>query len=323
MILKCEGDSMSPSAALASDVFRFFVFLTTGLLTVFGGFLVVLRFGFRKDVLSVWDAYRGWLAMVPIIGVSLFAGRVVIVCFFALIAIVAFTEYARATGLHHDLVLTFICLSGIAGIAVVALAPDPANGTLGWYGLFMATPVFVSAALMLAAILRNRSQGQLKGIALSLFGFLYIGWMFGHLAFLANARNAYGYLLYLLFAVQFNDIAAFSCGKLFGRRPLCTNVSPSKTREGAIGSIIISALLPLVVRFALPDFSTLECIAVGLIVGIGGTLGDLSISVIKRDTGIKDMGTFIPGHGGVLDRIDSLFYTAPLFFHYTRYTHGL
>lgn len=314
---------MSPSAALASDVFRFFVLITTGLIAVFGSILAVLHFGFAKNISPVWDAYRGWLAMVPIIGVSFFAGRVAVVCFFTLIAIIAFTEYARATGLHHDLTLTFISLGGIAGIAVVTLAPDPANGTPGWYGLFIATPVFVSAALMLAAILRNRSQGQLKGIALSLFGFLYIGWMFGHLAFLANAHNAYGYLLYLLFAVEFNDIAAFTCGKLIGRRPLCANVSPSKTREGALGSIIISALLPLAVRSALPDFSALECILAGLIVGIGGTLGDLSISVIKRDIGIKNMGTLIPGHGGVLDRIDSLLYTAPLFFHFTRYTHGL
>ena len=233
---------MSPSAALASEVFRFFVLLTTGLLAVFGSIIAILRFGFAKNVSPVWEAYRNWLIMVPIIGVSLFAGRVAVVCFFALIAIVAFTEYARATGIHQDLILIFICLSGIAGIAVIALSPDPASGAPGWYGLFMAAPVFVSTALMLAAILRNRSQGQLKGIALSLFGFLYIGWMFGHLALLANARNAYGYLLYLLFAVEFNDIAAFTCGKLFGRRPLCTNVSPSKTREGALGSIIISAL---------------------------------------------------------------------------------
>jgi phosphatidate cytidylyltransferase len=76
------------------------------------------------------------------------------------------------------------------------------------------------------------------------------------------------------------------------------------------------------VRFALPDFSALDCLLAGLIVGAGGTLGDLSISVIKRDIGVKDMGTLIRGHGGVLDRIDSLLYTAPLFFHFTRYVQG-
>lgn len=314
---------MSPSAALASDVFRFFAVLTTSLFVAGGIAIAVLRFGFAKDVSHAWDSYRGWLVMVPAISLSLVAGRVVVICFFATVAIVAFTEYARATGLHRDLTMTFTGLAGIVGLAVVALARDPSTGAPGRYDLFMTGPVFVIAAFLLVSILRNRPEGQLKVIALSLFGFLYIGWMFGHVAFLANTHNAYGYLLYLLFAVELNDVAAFTCGKLFGRRPLCTNVSPWKTREGAFGAVVISALFPLAVRFALPDFSALECVLAGLIVGVGGHLGDLSISVIKRDIGVKDMGTLIHGHGGVLDRIDSLLYTAPLFFHFTRYAHGL
>ena len=314
---------MSPSAALANDVFRMFALLTTGLLVIGGAIIAVVRFGFSMDVSHAWDSYRGWLVMIPAIAVSLFAGRAVAICFFAIVALVAFTEYARATGLHRDLGMTFTGLAGIAGIAVVTLARSPATGAPGLYELFMVTPVLVSAAIVLAAILRNRPEGQLKAIALALLGFTYIGWMFGHVAFLANARNAYGYLLYLLFAVELNDVAAFTCGKLFGRRPLCTNISPWKTREGAVGAVLISAVFPLTVRFALPEFSALECVMAGLIVGVGGHLGDLSISVIKRDVGVKDMGALIRGHGGVLDRIDSLIYAAPLFFHFARYAHGL
>ena len=313
---------MSPSAALASDVFRFFALLTTGLLVVGGATIAVLRFGFSKNVSHAWDSYCGWLAMVPIIGASLFAGRAVTIGFFAIIAIIAFTEYARATGLHRDLTMSCTVLAGIVGVAAVTLTSNPATGASGRYELFMIAPAFVCGALILAAILPNQPEGQLKAVALSLFGFLYIGWMFGHVAWLANTRNPYGYLLYLLFAVEFNDIAAYICGKLFGRRPLCTNVSPWKTREGAFGAVVLSMFFPLAVRFALPGFTALECVLTGLIIGIGGHLGDLSISVIKRDIGVKDMGTLIRGHGGVLDRIDSLLYTAPLFFHFTRYTHG-
>ena len=314
---------MSPSAAIASEIFRYFAILTTALLVIGGSTIAVLRLGFAKEVSQAWDSYRGWLLIVPVIATSLFAGRAVTILFFAGISMVAFTEYARATGLHRDLLMTFTGLAGIVGVAVVTLARDPTTGRNGWYELFMAAPVFVSAAILLASILRNRPEGQLQAVALSVFGFLYIGWMFGHVAYLANTGNAYGYLLFLIFAVELNDIAAFNCGKLFGRRALCANVSPQKTREGALGAVVISALFPLAVRFALPEFSALECVVAGLIIGIGGHLGDLSISIIKRDLGIKDMGTLLRGHGGVLDRIDSLLYTAPLFFHFTRYAHGM
>src|SRR4030095_5029592 len=175
---------MSPSAALANEVFRTFALLTTGLLVIGGMIIAVVRFGFAKDVSHAWDSYRGWLVMVPTIAVSLFAGRAAAICFFAIVAMVAFTEYARATGLHRDLTMTFTGLIGIIGIAIVTLARSPESGASGLYGLFMAVPVFVSAALVLVSILRNQPNGQLKAIALTLFGFLYIGWMFGHVAFL-------------------------------------------------------------------------------------------------------------------------------------------
>src|SRR6185295_9396723 len=119
---------MSPSAALASEVFRSFAVITIGVLAVGGIAIAVVRFGFAKDVSRAWEAYRGWLVMIPLIGASLFAGRAVAICFFALIAVVAFTEYARATGLYRDLTMTFTSLTGIVAIAVVAIASDPATG---------------------------------------------------------------------------------------------------------------------------------------------------------------------------------------------------
>jgi phosphatidate cytidylyltransferase len=287
-----------------------------------GAVIALLRFGLAKNVSQAWEAYCGWLVMVPAVALSLFAGRLATILFFTLIAMIAFNEFARASGLHRNLAMSIIGLAGIAGLAVVAMLPDPQTGAPGWYGLFMALPIAVSLAFMMAAVLPNRPEGQLQALALSLFGFFSIGWLFGHIALLANSANAYGYLLYLLFAVELNDVAAFTCGKLFGRRPLCSNISPAKTLEGALGALLVSALFPLAVRFALPHFSALEAIAAGLLVGIGGQLGDLSISVIKRDLGVKDMGRLIRGHGGMLDRIDSLLYTAPLFFHFARYVQG-
>ena len=179
------------------------------------------------------------------------------------------------------------------------------------------------AAILLIPILRNRARGQLQAVALAILGFVYFGWMFGHLGFLANASNAYGYLLYLIFAVEVGDVAAFVCGKLFGRRELRAAISPNKTVEGALGALAISIAMPWALSFSFPHFGALELLLAGVIVGIGGQVGDLAISFIKRDLGIKDMGAAVPGHGGILDRIDSLIFVAPLFFHMVRWFHDI
>jgi phosphatidate cytidylyltransferase len=220
--------------------------------------------------------------------------------------------------------MTGIVTLGIVCVGIVSLIDDTGKiAPPGWYGLLMALPVYVVAAIMMVPILRDRAKGQLQLIALAILGFIYIGWMFGHLAFLANSRNAYGYLLYLLFAVPLNDITAFTFGRIFGRAKFRPNISPNKTWAGAIGAFAVSMALPWLVRFSFPEFGPRELILTGIIVGVGSQLGDLTISVIKRDIGIKDMGSVIEGLGGVLDRVDSLIYVAPLFFHMTRYFRGL
>jgi phosphatidate cytidylyltransferase len=179
----------------------------------------------------------------------------------------------------------------------------------------------VITAILAIPVMRNRGEGQLRLLCLAIVGFVYFGWMFGHVALLANTRHAYSYLGYLVLAVELNDVAGYVFGKAFGRHRLRSNISPKKTWEGAIGALAVSLLLPWVLLPLLPGFEKRDCILAGLIVGVGGQLGDLVVSVIKRDLALKDMGDIIPGHGGILDRIDSLIYVAPLFFHYLRYCH--
>jgi phosphatidate cytidylyltransferase len=310
---------MSPTAALASHVFLTYFFLVAGLLLVAGAALAILRWGLRRNVEQAWNAYLGWLVMVPLVLLAIFLGRAATIVFFTLLSIFGFKEYARATGLYRDWAMTIVVYLGIVAVGVVSLVTDPRTERPGWYGLFAILPAYVMAAILLVPIVRNRVQGQLQSVSLALLGFTYIGWMFGHVTFLANAEHAYGYLLYLIFAVELNDVAAFTCGKLFGRHPLRSNISPKKTWEGSIGALAVSMTLPWLMRFSFPEFSNLQLVLTGLIVGIAGQLGDLSISVIKRDLGIKDTGAVLKGHGGILDRIDSLIYVAPLFFHMVRW----
>ncbi len=316
---------MSPQIALHDPVFRAYVYIVPLSLLAGGLVLGALRIVLHKELGTIWHTYRSWLIMAPLGLATVFAGRVPTIVGVSLLALFGFKEFARASGLYRDWWMTGAGYAGIIAVGLASVLPHPRGdepGT-GWYGLFVAVPVFAIALILIIPILRNRARGELQKMSLAIVGFIYVGWMFGHLGFLANATNAYGFLCYIIFATELNDVAAFTFGKLFGRHPLRGEISPKKTWEGALGALGVSLVLPWLLRFSFPFFGPWQLILTGLIVGIGGQLGDLSISVIKRDIGTKDMGAAIPGHGGILDRIDSLIYVAPLFMHMAGYYYGL
>jgi len=306
-----------------SPVVLVYLYIAGGLLLFAGTAILLLKYVFKKNAEHAWHAFRGWLVMIPMVVIAVLLGREATIVFFGLVALVGFTEFARATGLYRDWLITGWVYLGIAALTVVTLVSPPGETLVGWYGMFMALPVYIVAGILLMPILRDRTKGQLQLIALGIVGFIYVGWMFGHFAFLANKRNAEGSMLFLLFSVPLCDVAAFTFGKMLGRHKMRPNISPNKTWEGSLGAFAVGMALPWIFRFSLEGFGTRELLLAGLIVGAGSQLGDLSISVIKRDIGIKDMGSLIEGHGGVLDRIDSLIYVAPLFFHMTRYFVGI
>jgi len=313
---------MTIDAALHSEIFLTYVIVIMATLGLAGLILLVMTL-LGRDVASIWRTYRGWLIMIPLVLGSIFLGRTTFIIGVGLLAIVGFKEFARATGVYEDWGLTGLVYLGIVLLAGASYVTDPRLDYPGWYGLFMSLPAYVVGAILLVPIVRNRAKGQLQPVALAIVGFIYFGWMFSHLGFLANSQYAYGYVLYLVLAVEINDIAAFTCGKLFGKHKLRENISPNKTIEGSIGAICVSLAVPFALWFSFPLFEPVHLILIGLIVGVGGQLGDLVISYIKRDIGIKDMGAVIQGHGGILDRVDSMIFVAPIFFHAVRWMHGI
>src|SRR5699024_9385028 len=118
---------------------------------------------------------------------------------------------------------------------------------------------------------------------------------------------------------QCNDVAQFIWGKTFGKRKIVPKVSPNKTWAGLIGGINTTMALSLLLAPLLTPMNLSSMLFSGFLIGLTGFIGDVNISSLKRDLDIKDTGQTIPGHGGILDRVDSLTYTAPLFFHFIRY----
>ena len=316
---------MAPAIALRDPVFKTYLVIVPVALLIGGAVLATIQYGLKKELGSIWATYRSWIVMAGLGLLFVFLGRLAVIAGVCALSISAFKELSRASALHRDFWLTTTVFLGIIAVGIASLVSHPSGdetGT-GWYGLFAVLPIFVITFILIIPILRNRAQGELPKLALSIVGFLYIGWMFGHLGFLANASHAYGLICYIIFATELTDVSAFTFGRLFGKHPLRSEISPRKTVEGAIGALAVAMILPWLLRFSFPFFGATQLVLTGLIVGVGGLLGDLSISMIKRDLGTKDMGSAIPGHGGVLDRIDSLIYVAPLFMYMTGYYYRL
>lgn len=207
--------------------------------------------------------------------------------------------------------------------------------------LFYTTPGSSDAMVMLltvalfgismAHLLDSNRVELIAGVAVTILGALYIGILLGHMILVREiAREIPGApywtgaaLLTIPLALTWvNDGAAYFVGIRYGRRRLLPSVSPGKSVEGAVGAWLITvvAAIPVVwiVNQFVPIFSTIDMILLGLLIGAIAPCGDLIESAFKRDAGVKDSSDLIPGHGGILDRFDSLLVTVPLFYYYTR-----
>ena len=193
---------------------------------------------------------------------------------------------------------------------------------IGHYGLFLTfIPVFMYLWIPFMLVINGETEDISRSMSVLPTQLMLTVFGVSHLAFLVSLPDIEGFdvggralLLFIVFITEMNDNFQFTWGKLLGRYKIIPKVSPNKTWEGLIGGVITTMIVGYLLRFLTP-FSEIEILIVCLVVAITGFIGDVVVSAIKRDIGIKDTGSTIPGHGGILDRIDSLALTGPVFFH--------
>lgn len=194
-----------------------------------------------------------------------------------------------------------------------------------WYGMFIVfIPVYVFLFLPMRMVLIGNNQDFLRSASVLHWGVMTTVYAISHVAYLTvlpSDTPELGPLLviFLVALTECNDIAQYLWGKRFGRIKVIPKVSPNKTLEGLLGGIATTVVLAWLLGGILTPMNSMQSILAGLIIGCAGFVGDIVMSAVKRDIGVKDSGKLLPGHGGILDRLDSLIYTAPLFFHYLRY----
>lgn len=178
----------------------------------------------------------------------------------------------------------------------------------------------VGVLLILSAPLWTPGRPVVASTANTLFGAVYVGWLLGYAVWLHARPEGSGLVLFLVGVTWAGESAAYVAGSTFGRRQIAPVLSPRKTVEGAVAQIVVSVAAALGLGIWLvPGCGVAGAVGAGLVLGVIGQAGDLAESAIKRSIGTKDTGSLIPGHGGVLDRIDSLLFNAPALYFYTLY----
>ncbi|HWJ57397.1 MAG TPA: phosphatidate cytidylyltransferase [Vicinamibacterales bacterium] len=279
--------------------------------------------GARATMDEVNARIRGWWVMASIFMVSVVAGPAASILLFAAVSFLALREFVTlmpASRADHRALLWCFFVAIPLQYALVAVR---------WYGLFaILVPIYLSLFVVIRSAIGGDTGRFAERAATIQLALLICVYFVSYVPALLMLRipsyrlpNA-GLIFFLVFVVQLSDVLQYVWGKSLGRRRIAPSVSPNKTWEGFAGGTLSATAAGTAIWWVTP-FSPAQAAVLALAVALMGFAGGLVMSAIKRDAGVKDYGSLIPGHGGVLDRIDSLCFAAPVFFHVTRYFFAL
>lgn len=273
----------------------------------------------QTDFTALGQRINAWWVMCAIFLTSLFIHPKAAVALFALLSFLALKEFFTLIHTrvedHRALLWAFIAIP--VQYALIAFN----NAAVAW--IFI--PVYMFLWIPARLILVGQTHGIIDAMARIQWGLMACVFCISHVPLLLTMapnpslpNGPQALLLALVFLTELNDVAQYCWGRCLGRHKISPTVSPNKTVEGFLGGVLTTTVVAPCLGF-LTGFTPGFSVLVGLVIALAGFCGDLVMSAVKRDVGVKDASQLIPGHGGMLDRIDSLTYTAPLFYHLVNY----
>ncbi|MCA2009661.1 phosphatidate cytidylyltransferase [Tritonibacter mobilis] len=262
---------------------------------------------------------NAWWVMVAVIAIAFLAGTAGVVILFAICSFAALREFLTltntATADHWAL----------AAAVFIVLPLQYLSVGMSWYGFYsIFIPVYAFLLMPILSALRGQSKNFLIRVSEAQWALMIAVFCVSHVPALLSltipgyeGKNLF-LIFFLIVVVQSSDILQYVWGKLLGRHKIAPNISPSKTLEGLIGGVLSASLLGAALFWVTP-FSVLQAFTLSLVITLMGFFGGLVMSAIKRDRGVKDWGHLISGHGGFIDRLDSVIFSAPIFFHIVRF----
>ncbi|MCA9039761.1 MAG: phosphatidate cytidylyltransferase [Planctomycetaceae bacterium] len=293
---------------------------------------VLCRLQPEKDRTELVQRMKTWWIIILSFGGAFLLGKTAVLLYFAFVSFLGMKEY-------FSLIPARRADRRVLFWAYLAIPIQYYWVYSNWYGMFIVfIPVYMFMLIPSRMIMTGVTERFLHSVGMVHWGLMTTVFSLSHIAALMNlkwnpqvidlpeARFATGVispgpglLIFLVALTQMNDVAQYVWGKTLGHRKIAPHVSPGKTVAGFLGGVVTTALLASLIGPWLTILHWKYALGAGLIIGVGGFFGDLSISALKRDLGVKDTSSMLPGHGGVMDRVDSLTFTAPLFFHYVYY----
>jgi len=273
-----------------------------------------------RDWRELTDRTNSWWVLVIVFAVAILVGRVASLVFLAIMCFLALKEY-------FSLIPTRRVDRRVLFWAYLAIPVQFYWIGTGWYVMFLIwVPVYMFLLMPMIMVIAGETKGFLRAAGSIQWGLMICVFLLSHTAELLAAPDegnpvagSAGWLLYLVILTQLNDVAQYIWGKAIGKTKAAPSVSPNKTVEGFLGGLGSTLVLAVLLAPVLTPFDVFTALLAGAIIAFAGFFGDLVISALKRDLGVKDAGSLLPGHGGVLDRLDSLAFAAPLFFHFVAF----
>lgn len=295
----------STPAAWESPVYRQTVVIV--LLVIFVG--AAVNFVFKKKshyFMIAWASIKSWLFLAPIMFLLMGLSAPFPIILLTLLAIYGAKAYFQILGMFHQTFFVWICYLGIIGLGVFS--------QLNNLAVYNEMPMMVLGLSCLVPLIQRNYKNMIQYISLTLLGFIFLGWSFMHLGLILNFENGIYQVMYLIILTEFCDNTNLAISRYFKGPKIISEINSKRTWISTGISIFVTILLAYGMRHLLPDRSEKYWLASGLIASFGGVLGDMVMTVVRRDAGVKIVSGFILGRGDFLQRMDRLIFVAPIYY---------
>lgn len=269
----------------------------------------IINFLFRKKYqysMIAWASIKSWLFLAPLMFGLMGLRQPIPLVFLTLFAILGAKIFFQIMGMYHKSAFVYICYLGILGLAACAYYDNLV--------VYNEMPMLVLGLSCLVPLIQREYKNMIQYISLTLLGFIFLGWSFMHLGLIFNFDNGIYQMMYLIILTEFCDNTNLAISRYFGGARILSEISQRRTYLSTAISITLTIVLAYSMRHLLPDRGEQYWLASGLVASFGGVIGDLVMSVVRKDAGVKTVGVFILGRGDFLQRMDRLIFVAPIFY---------